>query len=417
MASLQQKTAFIVVLLVAFLSCAGIALPYPILAPLFIDTTPTQFTHFLGMSPELLLGIALAIYPLGVFLGGATIGALSDTHGRKKVLLITLATSVIGYLVSAYAIISESYLLFLVSRFATGLCEGNVSIARAIALDLSANFDKTKAMSTLNAAVFSGWLFGPLAGGYLAIYGASTAFIAAAVAIFACALVVMLVLKETNAVSSKKFTFKAMATENSFVLLKHPIIKQFFIVQFAYTLAVNAFYEFYPVWLVSAQGFAPNQIGHTTAIMTAMMTFTSLTVVSRLKQYFGEARLLPLSLLLMGVGFASLPLISSEWLMVSFLVSGSLIAIYNGILPAYITDTAPDLGNGAIMGLLTSTFCLANVVIALVGSVLLTYSHSAPLLLALGLTTFAALYLVKTIRGIQQTELHSEEESQVNNKC
>lgn len=402
MATLQQKTAFIVVLLVAFLSCAGIALPYPILAPLFIDAAPTDFNNFLGTSPELLLGVALAIYPLGVFLGGATIGALSDIHGRKKVLLITLAISVVGYMFSAYAISTESYVLFLVSRFATGLCEGNVSIARAIALDLSENFDKTKSMSILNAAVFSGWLFGPLAGGYLAIYGANTAFIAAAIAISLCALVVLLVLKETKVASGTKFTFKSLAKENSFVLLKHPIIKQFFIVQFAYTLAVNAFYEFYPVWLVSAQNYAPNQIGHTTAIMTAMMTFTSLTLVSRLKHRLGETRLLPLSLLLMGVGFASLPLINSEWLMVSFLVSGSLIAIYNGVLPGYITDAAPNLGNGAIMGLLTSTFCLANVVIALLGSVLLTYSHSAPLLLALGLTTFAALYLVKTIRGIQQ---------------
>lgn len=401
MATLQQKSAFIVVLLVAFLSCAGIALPYPILAPLFIDAPTTSFNHFLNMSPEILLGVALAIYPLGVFLGGATIGALSDSQGRKKVLLVTLLISVIGYLISAYAIVSENYLLFLLSRFATGLCEGNVSIARAIALDLSENFDKTKAMSTLNAAVFSGWLFGPLAGGYLAIYGASTAFIAAAIAISLCAFVVIFVLKETKVTAAQPFTIKSMLKENSFVLLKHPILKKFFIVQFAYTLAVNAFYEFYPVWLVSAQHYAPNQIGNTTAIMTAMMTFTSLTIVARLKHRLGETLILPLSLLLMGVGFASLPLINSSWLTVSFLFCGSMIAIYNGVLPGYITDTVPDQGNGAVMGLLTSTFCLANVVIALLGSVLLTYSHSAPLLLALVLTTFASLYLIKTIKAIR----------------
>lgn len=404
MATLQQKTAFIVVLLVAFLSCAGIALPYPILAPLFIDAPSSNFNNFLNISPELLLGIALAIYPLGVFLGGATIGALSDSQGRKKVLLITLIISIVGYLVSAYAIATESYVLFLISRFATGLCEGNVSIARAIALDLSESFDKTKAMSTLNAAVFSGWLFGPLAGGYLAIYGASTAFYAAAGAITLCTFVVKLVLKETKPANGEKFSLKGMAKENSFVLLKNPLIKKFFIVQFSYTLALNAFYEFYPVWLVSALSYAPNQIGNTTAIMTAMMTFTSLAIVSRLKNKVGEVRLLPLSLLLMGIGFASLPLINSDWLILSFLFCGSMIAIYNGILPGYITDQAPNEGNGAIMGLLTSTFCLANVVIALLGSVLLTFSHSAPLMLALGLTTFSALYLIKTIRSIQAAD-------------
>ncbi|MCL1127802.1 MFS transporter [Shewanella surugensis] len=64
----------------------------------------------MSMPPELLLGFSLAIYPLGIFIGGSVIGALSDSYGRKKLLIYTLFMSVFGYIVTAYAIVSENYL-------------------------------------------------------------------------------------------------------------------------------------------------------------------------------------------------------------------------------------------------------------------------------------------------------------------
>ncbi|WP_018693150.1 MFS transporter [Algicola sagamiensis] len=137
------------VLFVVMVSTAGVALPYPLLAPMFLgDIPPPMVTEYI-LPPSVLFSIALAIYPLGIFLGGNYIGALSDQYGRRKMLLWTLGGSFIGYIISAYAILNEDFVLFLASSFLTGLFEGNISIARAIALDLSHLVGKTKSMSWL----------------------------------------------------------------------------------------------------------------------------------------------------------------------------------------------------------------------------------------------------------------------------
>ena len=73
-------------------------------------------TTFLGAHPKLLLGVALAVYPAGILIGSSFVGGLSDIHGRKTVLLWTLAGSAAGYLVTGLAVVIESYPLFLVAR-------------------------------------------------------------------------------------------------------------------------------------------------------------------------------------------------------------------------------------------------------------------------------------------------------------
>ena len=113
-------------MLISLLGTAGIALPYPVLAPYFLDSPANALNQFMSINPKLLLGIALALYPLGLLIGSSFLGALSDHYGRRLVLLVSLTGSVIGYLLTVFAVYDESYLLFLFSRLFTGICEGNI---------------------------------------------------------------------------------------------------------------------------------------------------------------------------------------------------------------------------------------------------------------------------------------------------
>ncbi|HHL31177.1 MAG TPA: MFS transporter, partial [Oceanospirillales bacterium] len=145
----KQKSRLILasVMLISLLGTAGIALPYPVLAPYFLDSPVNDLTHFMGIHPKVLLGISLAIYPLGLLLGSLFIGALSDHYGRRFVLLTTLVGSVIGYILTAIAIVYTSFPGFILARFLTGVCEGNISVARAIAAELHPHIDRAKAIS------------------------------------------------------------------------------------------------------------------------------------------------------------------------------------------------------------------------------------------------------------------------------
>jgi predicted MFS family arabinose efflux permease len=56
-----------------------------------------------------------------------------------------------------------------------------------------------------------------------------------------------------------------------------------------------------------------------------------------------------------------------------------MLAVVNGLLPVYISGKQAKQGNGAVMGLITMTFCIANVFAALLGGALLKWSPHMPL--------------------------------------
>ncbi|MFZ1832286.1 MAG: MFS transporter, partial [Pseudomonadales bacterium] len=120
----SARSTLITVMLVSFMSTAGVALPFPVLAPYFLADEPGALSGFLGLPPKLLLGILLAVYPLGILIGSSFLGALSDHFGRKRVLVASLCLAALGYLLTAAAVLIESFPLFALARLLTGLCEG-----------------------------------------------------------------------------------------------------------------------------------------------------------------------------------------------------------------------------------------------------------------------------------------------------
>ena len=271
---IAKKTLFSVMLVVLF-SCAGIALPYPVLAPIFLNEI-SPLTTFADLPSKILLGIILAIYPLGVILGSSVLGAASGVYGRKKTLIITLMLTVVGYVLSALAVMAESFLLLIFARFITGVFSGNISIAKAIAIDLSPTLDKTHTFNLVNATGYIGWLLGPLAGGLLAIYGLDTVFYFAALALVIALFSVTLVLQpdKTNLNKTQVKFSQLFSKQNSFALLANTKIRRIFLIYLLATLGLNAYYEFYPVWLVENFNFSSLNIGYITVVLTFFMTIT-----------------------------------------------------------------------------------------------------------------------------------------------
>jgi len=367
----KAKKSLYSVMLVVLFSSAGIALPYPILAPLFLNEI-SPLTTFADLPSKILLGILLAIYPLGVILGSSVLGAASGIYGRKKTLIITLVLTVISYVLSALAVLAESFLLLVLARFLTGIFSGNISIAKAVAVDLSPTLDKTYTFNLVNATGYLGWLLGPLAGGLLAVYGLDTVFYFAAVVLVVALVSVTLVLPSDNlkpAETKMKFS-QLFSKQNSFALLANKKIRRIFLIYLLATLGLNSYYEFYPVWLVENFDFSSPDIGYITVVLTLFMTITSVFFVKQLKYLFGLKFGAIVGMLLMAFLFILHPVLSETSVWPVYAITGVAIAIFNGLLPVYISEQYADIEQGQLMGLITTIFSLANVIIALVGSAL-----------------------------------------------
>ena len=112
-------------------------MPYIIFPALFINP------DYLILSPDssyftrsFFLGITLAAYPFGQFIGSPILGTLSDDFGRKKVMSISLIIAAISTLISGFAVGMHFVSLLIISRFITGVMEGNIAVARAMATEL-----------------------------------------------------------------------------------------------------------------------------------------------------------------------------------------------------------------------------------------------------------------------------------------
>lgn len=372
----QAKKSLYTLLLIVLLSCAGIALPYPILAPLFLNEV-NSFTNFAGIEPKLLLGFLLAVYPLGILIGSSFIGAASDIYGRRKVLVITLIFSAIGYLFSVWALLSENYLLFAFTRFITGISEGNIAIAKAIAIDLSPPLDKTRNYSLVSATTYAGWLLGPVIGGLLQPYGAYLAFLVAAVAMLFAIVVVYFYLGESNRSNDAQHGHlsvrRILYQNNSFTLLKHKPIRQLFYVFLFSTLATNAYYEFYPLWLVESFNFTGPNIGFITAVLTAAMILSSIYLLPIVKAKYGLVKASKISMLCFALMMFAHALLTQSTSWFSYVFIGVAIAIYNAMLPIFASEQFADVSQGKLMGLITTTFSLSNVLMAIVGSIISLY--------------------------------------------
>ncbi|MCB1582292.1 MAG: MFS transporter [Marinicella sp.] len=359
------------VMLVGLLGTVGIALPYPVLAPYFIDFPANDLTHFMGCHPKILLGIALSVYPLGLLIGSIYIGALSDGFGRKKVLSLTLIGSVIGYMLTAWAVYQESYVFFLLARFLTGICEGNISIARAIAAELHPDIDRTKALSMVYAATYTGWLLGPVLGGFLMIYGVAEVFLLAGLGMLLATLLVLFLISKDRPENFDGTPFwQSIKSNNSLTLLKHKAIKPIFWFYFLYSMGLNAFYDFYPVWFVDYFQAEGRTIAWATVCMTLVMIIISSTLVARVQSLFGEIKTILSGGLVLAVLLFLQPLMGFTLAFVFFALIGGVIALTNGMIPSYLSHYFGHMGQGKVMGLQTSTFCITNVIIAVIGGFL-----------------------------------------------
>ena len=200
---MNKQKNFYILLLIIFFTFLGVAMPYEIFAPLFLHPNHSGLINlnWSNNTRGILLGLTLAMYPLGQFIGSPILGSLLDQLGRKKLLMVTLIDTAFGYIATALSIQTHSVSLLLISRLATGFLEGNVAIAQAYIVDLKIN--KQKELGAVEAVTAMGYIFWPPLGGILSSpslvpwFNYTITFYTAAIIVAGITVLAWLVLAET----------------------------------------------------------------------------------------------------------------------------------------------------------------------------------------------------------------------------
>lgn len=145
----------------------GILIPvFPLLispgSPFRVTPEGWSFTEGLIM-----LGWLQGVYPLCIFLAAPILGQLSDRHGRRPVLAVSIFGTAIGYFLFAIGIMTANIPLLFASRALDGFTGGNLAVANAAIGDISTNENRAKNFGVLGAAFGIGFVVGPYLGGKL----------------------------------------------------------------------------------------------------------------------------------------------------------------------------------------------------------------------------------------------------------
>lgn len=151
----QRRSIIILLLIVPFLMGMGI--------DLYVPSLPAIVDYFKVSSH--LVQITIGFYMLGYAVGQVFLGVLSDSVGRRKILL----TSGLFYtIVSFLAAFSSNIYVLIFYRLLQGIgIAGLGVVVRAIATDCFVGIDLTKALTCFSMSWAMGPIIGPFIGSYL----------------------------------------------------------------------------------------------------------------------------------------------------------------------------------------------------------------------------------------------------------
>lgn len=335
-----------------------------------------------------------SIFSIAQFFATPVIGKLSDRFGRKPLLIISLAGTVIGNLLAGTAP-SAGVLFF--ARFLDGVTGGNISVAQAVISDITTPENRAKGFGIFGASLGLGFIVGPGLSLVAQQRSLGTSFlVAAAIATVALSLTIFLLpetLKQKADPSKNVFDIglKDLATG-----LTLPKIGILFIINICVGITFTLFtFTFQPYYLKVL-----HQDGTSLTLLFLMIGIIGVLVhIKGVK--FATKRMTLVDVLLVGLFFRSLsfllmPLVPEIHY---FLVEIVLFATFNALMQPMIStlislNTSPD-EQGKMAGLNASYLSAAHGIGPMIAGSIVNQaqvlSYGYPLYLA-GIINFIGMF-------------------------
>ncbi|WP_217593583.1 MFS transporter [Cohnella sp. GbtcB17] len=390
----KQQGALLILMLNLFLVFTGIGLVIPIMP---------SFMNELGVSGSL-MGLMIAVFSLAQFLFSPMAGRLSDTLGRKRMI-------VVGMLVFAVSEglfgIAHSPTLMFVSRALGGLSAAMIMPAvMAYAADITTDEERAAGMGYVNASITTGFIIGPGIGGYLAEFGIRMPFYAAGVGGIVAAVVTMLFLKESLPAKGTEASQAAAAEPRSGLLtqLRHSYRAPYFlslVIVFVMSFGLANFETIYSLFVDHKFGFDPKDIAFVITFGSIAGAVVQLTIFGWLLNRFGEKPIIAACLLASAVFVLLMLFVHKFWLIFAVTFAVFLaIDILRPTIGTQMSKLAKDQ-QGYVAGLNSAFTSLGNIVGPIVAGVLFDIEINAPYALA---AVVLLICFAVSMRGLRRSE-------------
>jgi len=387
-----RRGSVAVIAVTLFLNVTGFTLILPVIPFLVGRYVPPDRVG-------LYVGLIVSVFALCAFAAAPVLGALSDRFGRRPVLLLSLIGSAIGYVI--FGMGGALWVLFL-GRIVDGLTAGNISTIFAYIADTHAPAERGRIYGLLGAVAGFGFMFGPVAGGFLgALSPTMPLFVAAAITVL-CAFWVYIALPESVARDKPPgpWQWRQLNPLGQLAgVLRYANLRVPFFAAFCFFFAGAMLQSNLSVYLKDVLQFGTTSIGWT-LFGVGVMDIVSQGLLTRvLLPRLGSRMLTRLGLAINAVGFAMIASLvfvpRIEFLAASIFVFTLGDGLFQPAMSEIIANAAPPDAQGRVQGANQAQQSLARMLGPLVPAILSPMSISAPYWVggAVAIVGMAALWI------------------------
>ena len=346
----------------------------------------------LGSTPTT-IGLLVGAYSAIQLLLAPFWGRVSDSIGRRPVLLIGLAGSAASYVLFALA---GHWWVLLFSRLLDGGAGATINVGQAYLADATPPEARARAMGKIGAAVGLGFIVGPMLGGITASSGVTTvAWIAAGITALNLA-VAWRMLPESSRPTHQEATPEPVVTVSRIVL---PLS-----VLFLSTLAFSVMYVVFPLWGEATLAVSRSTVSYWFALIGLVTAIVQGGVLGWLVRMVGETGTARCGTAFLATGLALVPLAGDAG-GARFYVVLVLLGIGYGLAgPAMLGLVSRDTGasrQGRILGVAQSAASLARIIGPVLAGMVMSGAGAAAAFMV-SATVAAAGLMVALVLGVRR---------------
>lgn len=359
-----------IILATIFLDVVGIGLIIPVL-PLYVES--------FGVSHTVVTAL-FAVFALFSFISAPILGSLSDRKGRRPILLVSLLSSAIGWLIFAF---SHSIVGLFIGRIIDGAAAGNISTAQSYLIDIAKDDTERSHNLGLIGAVFGiAFIIGPLLGGVLSAIYPTLPFIVVGVLASCNTVLAYLFLPETHHHRNpEKMSLNPLA----------PIIRAarskglvaLYVVWFLFGVAISANQSIFSLYTHDVFGWGVLAAGMVMALVGIIISINQAVLIKRVwLNYFSATQLNLWVLLPFAFGYMVMGFPYKIFFIIGIFITAFGQSIYRVTMTSQVVAVTAKTHQGEVMGILAALMSLSMIVGPLLGGVVYGYYLSAPFYLS-----------------------------------
>ena len=346
-----------IIIFTVILDSVGIGIMIPVLPSLMTDVLPGKTVAEAAVWG----GILASIFAVMQFICGPILGSLSDTFGRRPVILVSLIFMAFDYIIMGLA---TSVWMLLFGRVLGGITASTHSTAAAYVADISSSEQKAARFGYIGAGFGIGFVLGPIIGGLLGEIGPRIPFFAAAIVsalnATACYFFLPESLKNKNV---KQFLLRNINPFNTFkVITKFDSLKVFLLVFLLYSISTAVYAAIWPYFTAERFSWSPGMIGLSLTVYGLCFAFIQGVLVQPTINLIGRYNTVLLGFGTEIVAMVLIAIITNGWFLIALTPLASLGVIGQPALTALMSDQVDERNQGSLQGVISSLTALSMII-------------------------------------------------------